>query len=478
MASAFEHASKPWNGEYLSGLYAPVQDEITATDLTVIGQLPSRLDGVFVQNMPNPAYPPGAGHSWFDGDGMVHCIEIRDGNVNYRNRYIQTNGLEEDRAAGHATYVGSLAKPGEGKRHKNTANTDLVWHNGRLLALWWEGDQPHELTLPDLRTVGTFDYHGTLDLGLTSHAKLDPNTGELFFIDWRVRRPFLTVGVVSQEGALTRKVAIDLPGPRVQHDMALSDNYVCIFDFPLAMDMKREDIPALGFKMVDQPSRIGLLPRDITNDTMIWFDVEPCFMWHVMCAYDGGDEFVLLGARSRHATNLDEAGKARNDRPLVDGEHRFDSYLHEWRLNTRTGAVIERDVDNVLSEFPRVNDAYICRGARFGYLALIDESGTTLRAKGIAKINLKTYQREDLLFPEGSFGYEPCFAAAHESASEEDGYVVGYVTDAHANTSEFWITKADDFAAGPVARIPLPQRVPPGFHGRWIPRYAYEASKC
>ncbi len=472
-----EISSDSWNAEYLTGLYAPVAEEIVASNLPVTGTLPSRLEGIYVQNMANPAFPPGAGHSWFDGDGMIHSVEFRDGTATYRNRYIETRGLSEDRAAGHATYVGSMALAGAGKRHKNTANTDLVWHAGRLLALWWEGDLPHEISLPDLTTVGTFDYGGTLTTGMTSHAKLDPNSGELHFIAWGVKRPFLTIGVAGEDGRIKRSVPVDLAGPRVQHDMALSDKFICVFDFPLGMDFGR-DQPALGFKMVDQPSRIGLLPRDPLDGIVRWFDVEPCYMWHVMCAYDDGDEFVLLGVRTRDATNVDAAGKLRNDRPLVDGEHRFDSYLYEWRLNIATGAVRERNVDTVLAEFPRVNDAFVSSGAKYGYLALVDESAPTLRARGLAKYDLATYERQDLEFPDGCFGYEPCFAAAKDSVGEDDGYIVNFVTNALDGTSELWVTKAGDFAAGPVARVQLPRRVPPGFHGRWVPRSVYGKVKA
>ena len=280
----------------------------------------------------------------------------------------------------------------------------------------------------------------------------------------------LVVAHLVVPGTVLSEARIELPGPRVQHDMALSERFVCVFDFPLAMDMGRDN--GLGFKMSGQPSRIGLLPR--VGGEVLWFTVEACYMWHVMCARDEGDDFVLLGVRTKDATNRDGAGVPRNDRPLVDGEHRFDTYLHEWRLNTRTGAAAERDVDDVISEFPRVNDAFVCAGARHGYAALIDTQAATLRAHGLAKYDLQSYARQDLMFPDGCFGYEPCFAAPADSGAEDDGYVLGFVTHAEAGTSELWVTKADDFAAGAVARIMLPQRVPPGFHGRWIARTTYE----
>ena len=458
---------------YGETVYAPVEKELSVPGVVAEGTIPTDINGIFVQATPNPAFPPGAGHSWFDGDGMIQSVEIVDGAAHYRNRWVETEGLIEDRAEGRATYVGSLAKLKAGKRHKNTANTDLVWHAGRLLAIWWEGGKPYEINLPSLDTVGTYDYGNSLDIGLTSHPKLDPETGELFFIAWNTRPPYLTVGVASDNGQITRKVDIDLPGPRVQHDMGLSRTAVAIFDFPLGIDVQREG-DALGFKMVDQPSRIGLLPRDPSQNDVQWFEVEPCYMWHLMCCFDDGDDFVILGVRSANAANFDDT-HAPGDRPTVDGEHRFDTVLHEWRLNRRTGVSVERDVDTVLAELPRVNDAYVASGAAFGYAGLLDETAATFRFKGIAKYDLKTFKRQDILFPEGWVCNEPNFVPADTSAAEDDGYVVAYVTDTVSLNSEFWIIRADQFENGPVAKLKLPQRVPAGFHGRWIPREVYAA---
>ncbi|MEP6867439.1 MAG: carotenoid oxygenase family protein [Novosphingobium sp.] len=456
---------------YGENVYAPVECELSVPGVTGHGNIPRDINGIFVQATPNPAYPPGPGHSWFDGDGMIQSVEIIDGAAHYRNRWVQTKGLLEDREAGRATYIGSLAKQKLGKRHKNTANTDLVWHAGRLLALWWEGGEPYELSLPSLETVGTYDYGGTLDIGLTSHCKVDPKTGELFFIAWATRAPYLTLGVATEDGRIARKVAIELAGPRVQHDMGLSDRSVAVFDFPLAIDPEREGT-ALGFKMVDQPSRIGLLSRDPADDVVQWFEVEPCYMWHLMCCYDDGDDFVVIGVRSANAANYDSTHEV-DDRPTVDGEHRFDTLLHEWRLNRRTGVARERDVDNVLAELPRVNDAYVSSGASFGYAGLLDEKAETFRFKGIAKYDLKTYERKDIFFPDGWVCNEPNFVPADKPQAEDDGYVVAFVTDTKSLATQFWIIRADEFEKGPVARLELPQRVPAGFHGRWIPRSTY-----
>lgn len=455
---------------YTQGLYAPVVEEITAADLTVIGEIPRDLNGLFAQNGANPRFAPAAGHSWFDGDGMVHGVQLDDGRAAFRSRFVRTAGLAEDLAAGAATYVGSMARPGLGKRHKNVANTDLVFHAGRFLALWWEGGEPYELSLPDLTTRGTFDYNGTLKVGMTSHAKVDPKTGELFFITWGTRAPFLHVGVAGPDGRIIRHTPVPLPGPRVQHDMAISDRFICVFDFPLMMDFKRPGQDTLGFVLnPEAPARIGLVDRHDLAAAPRWFEASPCFMWHLSSAWDEGEEFVLVGARIEGATRVDAAGGVHDDLPLVDGEHRFDSHPWMWRLNVRTGAVSERRLDDAYVEFPRVNDAHICGGARYSYMARIKTDEPTLMADGLIKYDLKTGAREVAGFGPGHVGYEASFAPRDGGSGEDDGYMVGFVTNRADLTSELWITPARALSQGPVARIRLPQKVPPKFHGRWIP---------
>jgi carotenoid cleavage dioxygenase-like enzyme len=59
---------------YLSGNYAPVQDELEMQNLTVIGEIPKDLIGIYMRNGPNPAFPPISYTYPYDGDGMIHAI--------------------------------------------------------------------------------------------------------------------------------------------------------------------------------------------------------------------------------------------------------------------------------------------------------------------------------------------------------------------------------------------------------------------
>ena len=127
-------------GPLLTGVYAPVFDELELTGLTLIkGSIPANLNGVYLRAGPNARYAPNGRYHPFDGDGMVHSAQFDNGQLTYRNRWVQTDAFVEEQAAGHATHYGirETLKGRTDKRLKDTANTDVVGHRGRALALWY-----------------------------------------------------------------------------------------------------------------------------------------------------------------------------------------------------------------------------------------------------------------------------------------------------------------------------------------------------
>jgi len=100
---------------FLQGNFSPIQSEDDVESLQVIGEIPRDLAGTYFRNGPNPAFEPPGRYHWFDGDGMIHGIRIRDGKASYRNRWVRNRGIEEEFAAGRATFRGLLEMdPGEG----------------------------------------------------------------------------------------------------------------------------------------------------------------------------------------------------------------------------------------------------------------------------------------------------------------------------------------------------------------------------
>ena len=72
-------------------------------------------------------------------------------------------------------------------------------------------------------------------------------------------------------------------------------------------------------------------------------------------------------------------------------------------------------------------------------------------------------------FGKGKLPGEFVFVPRGDDAPEGDGWLMGLVIDSLADTTALVILDARDITAPAVATVHLPHRIPPGFHGNWIP---------
>ena len=449
---------------FLDGNFAPVREEITADKLKVIGELPPELSGMFVRNGPNPQFPPIGRYHWFDGDGMLHGVQISNGKASYCNRYVRTRGYKIEHDAGKAVWSGMLEPPQPNNPHgygKNTANTALIWHDGRLLALW-EGGEPHAIKLPDLETAGTYNFDGKLVSAFTAHPKVDAVTGEMMFFGYSIASPpYVKYSVVSAEGELLRTVPIELPVGVMMHDFAITENYTIFMDLPLTFSMKRmqKGQPGLMFER-DRPSRFGIVPRHGDNSSIRWFESPPCFVFHTLNAYEDGDEVVLLACRMSYTSVL------MADPTPGETEGEF-ARLYRWRFNLKTGTVQEEALDDRSSDFPRLNEQFMGRSHRYGYTAKTAPTPMPV-FDGLIKYDLNSGSSETHEFGQQRFGGEAVFVPQPGATDEDAGWLITFVYDAKEDVSELVVVNAQDMKSDPVARVIIPQRVPYGFHGIWV----------
>lgn len=453
---------------YLTGRFAPIQDEIVAEDLTVLGELPEDIEGMFLRNGSNPRFAPKGRYHWFDGDAMIHAMTIRGGKATYRNRYIRTKGFLEDEAAGESTYRGIMESPDmsrPGGPFKNTANTDLVYHDGKLLALWWLGGNAHHVRLPDLETMGEVDFCGKLARGISAHPKVDARTGEMMFFDYDLVPPFMNYGVVDAKGVLVHQTPIEIPGARLQHDIAITENYTLLFDMPMYWDpelLMRGKTKVVYNK--EMPGRIGVIPRYGSGDQIRWFETDAFYMYHTINAYEENGEVVLVGCRIDDPIPKDRENVERKARLSF---LQMEPYLTRWRLNLGSGLVKRETLDDVATEFPRTNDTSLGRYQRYTYNPRIAHEPQLL-FDGLVKYDLERGTSETHAYGAGRWGGEASFAPRANAVDEDDGYLLTFLYDEAAEISELLVIDAKDMAAGPIARIQIPQRVPIGYHTRWV----------
>ncbi|MBD2293563.1 carotenoid oxygenase family protein [Anabaena sphaerica FACHB-251] len=447
---------------YLDGNFAPVRQEITTNTLKVIGELPPDLSGMFVRNGPNPQHQPIGQYHWFDGDGMLHGVEISSKKATYRNRYVRTRGWNIENEVGKAVWSGLLEPPQMDNPYgpgKNTANTALVWHAGQFLALW-EGGTPHNIQLPELETTSEYTYNNKLTSPFTAHPKVDPVTGEMMFFGYSFAPPYLQYGVVSPQGEILRTVPIELPMGVMMHDFAITENYTIFMDLPLTFSPERmqRGEPMIMFES-QRPSRFGIVPRHGDNSNIRWFESPSCYVFHTLNAYEAGDEIILIACRMSSTTVL-ESGSSTDPTANIP-------LLHRWRFNLSTGAVTEEMLDDVPAEFPRVNENLLGRKTQYGYAGKMANSPEPL-FEGVIKYNFRDGKSQTHEFGQGRYGGEAVFAPRLNATAEDDGWLITFVHDQNLETSELVVINAQDVTSEPVARVIIPQRVPYGFHGAWV----------
>jgi carotenoid cleavage dioxygenase len=438
------------------GNFAPVTEEVTATDLAVTGSIPAELDGRFLRNGPNPiAEADPATYHWFTGDGMVHGLRLRDGRAEwYRNRWVRSPDV--------AAALGEPAPPNPYPDDVRifAANTNVIGLDGRTYAIVEAGAPPIELT-DELETIGPSNFFGTLDQVFSAHPKRDPRTGEwhvvTYFWAWGNKVRYLSI---SPDGRVQRAVDIETPGGPMVHDTAFTERYALVFDLPVTFDL---DAAMAGARLPyswneDYGARIGLLPRDGKDDgsDVRWVDIEPCYVFHPLNAYDLDDGRVVLDA-VRHPKMFDKDKLGPNE-----GATRLD----RWTIDPVEGKVVEETIDDRYQEFPRLNESFQGARNRYGYggkLKGVFESGPALKHD----LDAGTTLEHD--YGKGRVTLEPVFVPREGATAEDDGWVMSYVYDATKDRSDVVILDAQDFTGDPVATIELPVRVPFGFHGNWVP---------
>ncbi|MBE1550284.1 carotenoid cleavage dioxygenase [Mycobacterium sp. OAS707] len=430
-------------GEYFKrDNYAPVTDELTEFDLPVEGAIPAELDGWYLRNGPNPRQ---ATAHWFTGDGMIHGVRIENGRAAwYRNRWVRTDSFKEDFPLYNADGTRNL--------RASVANTHVVNHAGKTLALV-ESSLPYEIT-NELETLGAYDFGGKLVDSMTAHPKICPTTGELHFFGYgSIFEPYVTYHRADAHGELTINRPLDTKAHTMMHDFALTAEHVVFMDLPIVfnLDVAIKGEGDMPYRWSDEyGARFGVMRRDDPFGPIRWFDIEPCYVFHVANAYDEGNSIVLQAVRYPELWR-------------DSGGFDSDGVLWSWTIDLQAGTVAERQLDDRAVEFPRIDDRLATLPARYA---------VSVGDARLVRYDLTTGAAVEHPFgtadSPGGPGEAVFVPSAAGPADESSGWYLGYVYDPARDGSDLVIIDASDFAAPPVARIKLPHRVPYGFHGNWI----------
>ncbi|MCW2575325.1 MAG: 9-cis-epoxycarotenoid dioxygenase, partial [Modestobacter sp.] len=302
------------------------------------------------------------------------------------------------------------------------------------------------------------------------HTKLDRRTGDLHALAYFWGWDHVQHVVIGADGTVSGATDVPVTDGPMMHDFALTERYVVLLDLPVTFSM---DAASAGSQLPytwnpSHPARVGLLPREGATREVRWLDVDPCWVFHTLNAYDDdGGRVVVDLCRYEGAYDLSALAEQG---PLT---------LDRWTLDPSAGTVAQQRLDDRRQEFPRVDERVISRPHRFGYSAAIGQIGraTVLPngnfedgafANALLKHDLTAGTVQGHRFgPDAAVG-EAVFAPSSPEAEEDDGYVMAFVHDPDRGATDLVIIAAQDFTGEPVARVHLPARVPLGFHGNWV----------
>jgi carotenoid cleavage dioxygenase-like enzyme len=423
--------------------------------------------------------------------GALHAVEFRDGQAVW--------------------YV----------RRESTADANLFWHAGSILALPEAG-----IPLQYSRFLEPEEFAGGLTVPIASHAHRVAADGSrvLFAVDDGSGTGaagfgdaeggvFLRLGEWDAAGALRSARSVELERATWQHDIGVTAKHVVFIESPTArlVGAGRDARVPYGW-LPGAEGWIGVVPRGDDGPPakanadgtapdgssparpVRWIRLDPCVVTHVLGAYDEPDGGIVLyvcryGAPEAGQpvdTSVSVVAPAGLGLSAVGGTL---GVLERWRVQ---GDRLERrQVDERSVEYPRIDAA--CEGApfRYGYaleIAWADApagSGAgpgvhpdpwTRESSPVGLLQFDTARDEIASWVPGPGcrPSEPVFVRAADGRSDDEGWLLTLVDDPNRGGSDIYVLDASSLGRRrPEAVVHLPARLPVRSHGEWVPADRY-----
>ena len=454
------------------GWSTPLRSETDARDLEIVqGAVPLGLEGTLYRCGPDRQYPPMTGDDIFiDGEGMVHAFKFEGGHVDYQCRWVHTQRFELQAKARRSLFGRYRNRytndPSVAGASMGTANTNLVWHAGKLLALK-EDDLPYELDPTTLETLGKYDYGGAVKaVSMSAHPKVDWITNELLTFSYQAKGDATTdvvFYVIGADGRIKNEIWFDMPWPAMVHDFAVTPTHAIFPFFPMMTDLEviKQGGPFYQYHP-DKPTMVAVVPRDGTAEDIRWFTGPTTTAGHMLNAVVEGSKVELdlcLYQGNCFPFFLTDKGEATPPVPPILTRLTMD-------LDSNSGEFSQKVLLQSPCEMPRTDDRYQGRPYRYGFMICMRGGDGT---SGVGRLDLETGELTTWAPGPNSGVQEPQFVPRRPDAQEGDGWLLVFVNRIDQNRSDLVILDAQKLEAGPVAIARLPTRVRSTFHGAWAP---------
>ena len=310
-------------------------EEITAFDLPVTGRVPAELRRPLPAQRAQPDRPGRPDYHWFLGAGMVHGVRLRDGRAEwYRNRWVRSRAV-----ARPAARRGRRARSTRGWTSPPTRTSSPTpgapwprWSPARCPT-----SSPTSWT-PSARATSA----GPCPAVSPRTPRPTRATGELHAIAYYWAWDHVQHVVVGTGRPVTSDH--EHPGGRRADDARLRAHRQlpgAVRPAGHVQHGRRLGRAALPYTWNPaHPARVGLLPRDGSAGDIRWFEVDPCWVFHTLNAYDDGGRVVIDLCRYQGAYDVSSS----RPRPLT---------LDRWIIDPAAGKVTQQRLDDRPRSSPR-----------------------------------------------------------------------------------------------------------------------------
>ncbi len=454
-----------------SGFSAPTRFEADVYDCEVWGDIPSDIDGTFYRMQCDFVYRPPE-NEWptgFNGDGHISQFRFRNGSVDYKGRFVQTDRLKAEKAARKrlfGVYRNRLTDdPSVAHLDHSAANTHMYWHHGKLMVLK-EDSLPWTVDPHTMETEGVYDFNGQYTAtSMSAHPKIDARTGELIAYGYQAKGDLsddIAVYSFAPNGEKLWEAWIKSPYLGIIHDISITENYVIIpvISRTTSLERLRTGEPMWEWD-ASLPTMLGVFRRGGDGSDVRWFTGPARNTLHYLNAWEDGDIINM-------------------ELPVGDSE-RSPQQIKRWVMNmgSRDDRFGEELINTSNSPLARMDDRYCGLPYRYGYVGNADpafewdeeKTGVPAGRATNCYVRFDIHSKETSTFNVGPVSglQEVCFIPRNDAADEGDGYLFGVASNYEDMVSELVIADATRMEEGPIARVRLPFRLRGGTHGNWMP---------
>ena len=455
------------------GFASAQAEELAAPLTTLAGRLPPDLTGVLWRN--GPAEHDRFGHRydhWFDGDGMVQAFTFGENGVSHRARILETPKRRRETAAGKRLLPTFATLPPEtvpilSPDDMNAANTSVLAHGGRLLALW-EGGSALAFD-PETLAAGDFvswrpDLAGA---PFSAHPKVEAdgtcwNIGCVTF-----PRPMLLFYRIDAQGRLAAFNALPIDPLGMVHDFVVTQRHLVLVLSPFVVDPERFAAGPVSFldAHVWQPA-LGTRVIVVEKDTLTpvrRYALPTGFHFHHGNGWEEADGTIHLDL----CQAADPMFAIHDLRAVMQGDWSFPSAQPRYsRMVLRPGgAATVEQVAPAVTDFPRIDPRRTgLRHRALFALTGVEDGGWPLSR--VDRIDPDQGATDGWSYPRHLIPEEHVFVPRGET--DGDGWLVGPFLDLERRAAGLSVFDAQHLADGPLWQGILPYPLPLGLHGTFV----------